>query len=237
MPIVTQALVAVGGRATRMTRLHATVKAFEYLGSQSALHLTLIGMKRSGIRQIVLAIDNPGLTEDIKLVATEAGFTEGQISIIHDRELGVTGLPFVAERLLADSFIFDASHSALPAAIYSELIALHQSSSRAVTTGVARVAGNNSRHILSPKELKNCPVVESQTWQGDVHTTVCAALPMVLARRHLMALVASRYNIGNYIESLAQSAELAILLSGWPPEFDTDEELLKVRVLNSISTA
>jgi hypothetical protein len=209
-----------------MRKMDAEIKAFVLFDRQPLLYWTLLAYREAGIRSLILCFDAPRHINRAVEVATSAGYTGHAAKIVLDRGLGVSGLPYVAERYLAPAFLFDASHSCLPASIYRGLIRLYRQSGRAVSYASRADPDNVSRVRLSQLPYYNLPrEYVSQKLSLRTEQDLALSLPMVLERRHLDLMYAMYFHNASFLASLVHCGDLALLIGESCPEFDSDREM------------
>lgn len=214
-----QAIIAAGGSGTRMgayARLGAA-KAFYPIAGRPALELTLSAMYNGGIRDVVLCVDRLDAQTDVMALAVHVGFDPRSVHLVHDRGHGVCGLPVVAERYLADSFVFDAAQSMLDAETYRALRFLDR---RATLFASSSRQANISRPTLDVSTTSAVSVYGTPNHES----IIAISLPFVLSRRHLQLIVNENYQQQPFIDAMLRSEDVDLFYSGESPEFDTPEE-------------
>lgn len=213
-----QALVAIGGRASRLRSGGVRVpvsKSFLTLRGRPLLYWTLKSLHLAGVREIVLCADN-------ELQLLEADLVLGQLSCrftvrdFLDRGLGVHGLPYHAHRLLGDRFFFECGHGISAPEHYRRLDAEKLADN--VVFSAFRPHSSNPRQ---PVALNTLGYVGRFRGVGDY----AVAHPMLVDQAYALALPRLGFRIAEVIRHYTSSDRLRYVLSCLPPEFDVVEEM------------
>lgn len=212
---ITQALVAIGGKGTRLGRpaRHATPKSFIRFGAHPSLYWTLRNMRSAGIRRVVLAGESRRLLIQARRVARQAGFEFSDITTFTDVGAGVHGIPTQAHEYLDSRFLFDAGHSMCPTDHYWRL--------RIGASGVNHYSvfreqrDNTSRTRV--RELFGSDPIRRRT-SGVV------ALPYALSSDWAELSASSLFNIRAVLMSEVSRGHAAFVSADFEPEFDLPSE-------------
>jgi len=118
-----QALVAIGGRASRLRSGGIDVpisKSFLLLHGKPLLYWTLKSLYIAGIKEVVLCADARIQLLEADLILSQASF-EFKVRDFLDDGLGVHGLPYQARSVLDGQFIFECGHGVSEPQHYSRL--------------------------------------------------------------------------------------------------------------------
>src|SRR5262245_48373936 len=135
-----QALIAVGGRASRDCQggIHVWLtKYFMTVGGRPLMYWNLLSMHRAGVRRLVLAYDADHLLECIRAVVGLLPVKFAEVVEFRDQGLGVHGLPFHAAHVLDHWFVFECVHSLMHPHDYSRVISMKHRDNIVVTPYVS----------------------------------------------------------------------------------------------------
>src|SRR4051794_15034427 len=105
-----QALVAIGGRASRLRQAGVDVpvaKSFLEVAGKPLLYWCLTALHDAGVREIVLAADQGTQERAAWRVLRALSVRFDRVRIFRDKGAGVHCLPWFASRLLAERYIFE----------------------------------------------------------------------------------------------------------------------------------
>ncbi|MGH3613807.1 MAG: hypothetical protein ACRDRK_14690 [Pseudonocardia sp.] len=211
---VTQALVAVGGRARRLREDGVHVgpsKAFIVSGRRSLLYWCLTSLQWAGITDVVLAGNQQAHLERAMQVAEHVvGFNS--VTTFLDAGLGVHGIPHQAIDLLQPQFVFEAGHGVSAPGHYREMIRakLHD----AIVFSAFAPDPVNPRYLTSLDRDGSC----------DAGSTHALAHPMVIDMDYADALPHFGFDVNRLADHYREQGRLRAVVSELPPEFDVAAE-------------
>jgi choline kinase len=224
---ISQALVAIGGRAERIRGQGVEVpisKSFIQVCGRPLLHWNLLSLYDAGITSLVLCGDRA-----LQLQKTEAlldqldqlGVCFNDVKLFQDPGLGVHGLPYqVAEgepTWLDDEFIFECGHSLMMPEHYMRII--NAKMPHGIVFSLFEAHPANSRQ---PVSIEGGRLKLSLTARGE-HLAI--AHPMVVERHYATRLPYLGFDIKQIIKEYSNSGQLQYVYSEMPPEFDVLEEM------------
>ncbi|MFD7678470.1 hypothetical protein [Streptomyces sp. NPDC060187] len=217
-----QALVAIGGRASRL-RVDgvevAVSKSFLPLLGRPFLHWNLSALYVAGVRRVVLAAESQIQLREAEMTLSKLSceISFDHVEMFQDSGLGVHGLPHQARDYLDDEFIFECGHSLIRPVHYQRLSALKE-------PGSMVVSGFNP-HRENPRQpvrLARDRVHRSRWWRPGKQAI---AHPFVVDREYIEDLPALGFNIRNVVDLYAKSGRMKYVFSDMPPEFDLVQEM------------
>ncbi len=220
---ITQALIAVGGRAERLRNGGVDVpisKSFLEVSGKPLLFWNLLALHRAGITRIVYAIDDfRSQYRPVKAVLADLPVRFREAIPFCDDGVGVHGLPHQALDLLDSNFIFECGHSVMPPGHYASLMR-------------EKRRGNVVFSAFTPHDRnRRQPVALARRGRVslDPHgksTPGALAHPFAIDRRYARRLPDLGFNIDNILAHYCRSKRLRYVTSVMPPEFDVVEEFL-----------
>jgi hypothetical protein len=215
-----QALVSIGGRATRLRKSGVSLspletKSFMGIAGKPALHWTLQSLRRAGVSRIVLAGETDDLLSRGNAIAQQVGFASSQIVLYRDKGEGVHGLPHHARALLAGRFLFEAGHGMAPPSHYRRLLAT-PAGLVAYSTFPPRRDNLSRTRVLtrSPSSITKDRVV---------------ALPYSLDTEWNDRIAGCGYSIRATLDFDVQHQRAVFVDGHFEPEFDEASEFRRVR--------
>jgi hypothetical protein len=216
---VEQALVAVGGQASRLragTDLKPFAKSFMEVDYYPLLYWCLKSLQFAGIKRVVLAGDRREYLDtaydiaDLQLGGFEA------VRLYHDEGAGVHGLPHQTMHLLDESFLFECGHATnMP----SHYIAMD-----AAKTPDNVVFSAYSAHPSNPRQPVNLDETEVTLTHGE-YTGQALAHPLLIDQAYANRLPMLGFDINRIIGHYAAAGALSYTWNEMAPEFDTADEL------------
>lgn len=214
-PVVTQALVAVGGRARRL-RAEVTVgpsKAFMISARRPLLYWCLTSLQWSGITDVVLAGNAPEHLERSMEVADHVvGFNS--VTTFRDAGLGVHGIPFQARQILEPHFLFEAGHGVSAPGHYRAMV--RAKSPDTIVFSAFTPDPGNPRYRTAVR-------LDGRCVQGTSHAL---AHPMVIDTAYADALPDFGFDIARITDDYLGRGGVRAVVSDLPPEFDLPAELV-----------
>src|SRR5258708_9290584 len=121
---ISQALVAIGGSASRLRSGGVAVplsKSCLEIDQRPMLYWNLLLMHQAGISRLVLAGDQSLQLQRAELVLDSLPVSFAEVKFFQDPGLGVHGLPHHVAHLIDSACIFECGHSIIEPAHYSAL--------------------------------------------------------------------------------------------------------------------
>lgn len=217
---VDQALVAIGGRATRLLNSGLDVpisKAFLTVGGEPALYWALNSLRTAGISRLVICGTNSLQLHQAELVLDHLSNSFDKVVLFKDEGLGAHGLPYQVQaklgEILDQTFIFECGHSIITPAHYRALIEAKRPG-RPVFSLFAATPSNPRQ----PVSLDGKRVRLSQAGRYAL------AHPMVIDGEYVNQLPALGFNIAQILKFYISTDRIDFVPSSELPEFDTVEE-------------
>ena len=217
---VHQALVAIGGRATRLRRAGLDIplsKSFLPVAGRPLLYWCLLQLHRAGIRDVVLVGDKALQLYQAELILDQLPCRFEHVSLFEDKGLGVHGLPYQARELLRDVFLFECGHSFMNPTHYQRLMKLKKPGT-IVFSAFERPHPSNLRQSVDL----------SGAWPRLVEPTqpglAALAHPILLDLEYANDLPRLDFDIRNILLEYA-GGRLKHVHSRMPAEFDEPEEM------------
>jgi len=220
---IVQALVAIGGRASRLRVRGYDVpvsKSFIQFKGQPVLYWSLLSLHAAGLRNLVLAGDDILQLAEARLLVDDLPVSFRQVVFFQDPGLGVHGLPYQARALLDDQYLFDCGHGLMDFRHYRRLM-----SAKNADYIIFSAFAPHPQNLRQPVSLSRGRV----TGMGAGRRFRFAiAHPMVIDRRYAETLPELEYDIRAIIDYYSTRRALRYIFSEMPPEFDIVEELRDV---------
>jgi hypothetical protein len=219
---ISQALVAIGGRATRLRAGGIDVrisKSFLTIRGKPLLHWCLYSLYLAGIREVVLAADRDIQLHEAEFVLSGLPVEFQNVAYFMDEGLGVHGLPYYARHLLDDRYIFECGHSVNTPELYRKLDGSAQGG--VVAFSAFRPHAENQRY---PVHLNGGKVVTAPDRRRG---RFALAHPFAIDRSYGEALPALGVDIVRVIDSYVDQSRLQYVLTDMPPEFDIVPEFVE----------
>lgn len=213
---IVQALVLVGGKASRLRRDGVAVestKAFINLEGKPLLYWNLLLLHKAGIRKLVIAAHEAGLLHKTALVIRRASFKFSHIEYFQDQGLGVHGIPYELRYLLDDMFIFECGHSLNRPSHYKKLMA--QRNQHSVVFTAYKPHPLNRRQPVS---------LAGDTARHTPHGTMAIAHPIAGSCDYAQQLASLDFNVDKIIRAFSENG-LGYVSCNLPPEFDIKDEM------------
>lgn len=221
---ITQALVAIGGKATRLRGGGVEVrlsKSFLDVCGCPLLQWNLLSLHKAGIRNLILCGNECMQLREAEILLDHLGVTFDEVQLLQDPGLGVHGLPYQVMRRhpgwLDSSFIFECGHSFMTPAHYRAIARL-----KAPGNVVLSAFRPNPVNVRQPVTLRNgrislCSAVGPE-WFALAH-------PLVVDLEYAFDLPFLSFDIRRIIAWYSSRFLLQYALSEMPPEFDVIEEM------------
>lgn len=221
---IEQALVAVGGKASRLQNpdnYRPMAKSFLEVEGAPLLRWCLESLCLAGIKSVVLAGDREEYLDSAERVVSTLSCRFDETRFFQDEGLGVHGLPYHTKHLFSDGFFFECGHAISKPAHYQAMDAVKNEDG--VVFSAFRSHPSNNRQAV---QLDGTRVA----LKGEDRTGVALAHPMLVDQAYAEQLPSLGFNINSIIEHYAETGQLQYAWNNMPPEFDTPEELLAAQV-------
>lgn len=217
---ITQAIVLVGGKASRLRAANVSVplsKAFLIIASKPTLYWALHCLHTAGIRRLVLVGDKVVHLHEAEVIIRSHHSRFIRVDYVRDEGNGVHGIPYELRYLLEDMYVFDCGHSISKPTHYRKLMSTKAShkSCRVVLSGYTP----HPKNLRQPVTLFDGRVLISQS---NKH---CVAHPMVADRQYAASLLHLDFTITKILDYYIESNSVRYVLSDMPVEYDIQEEM------------
>jgi hypothetical protein len=219
-----QALIAIGGRATRLRAGDVDVpisKSFIKVAGHPLLYWCLLSLHAAGVSDFVLAFDQDEQKDAANSVLDElpVPFTNAEVNFFKDKGHGVHGLPYCIrkEKYLHEQYIFECGHTVSAPRHYRELDAAKEPGN--IVFSAFRPHPQNLRHLVRLHEGRI--ELDTTTDPGDS----AFAHPFIVNKQYGRSLRYYRFNIINVINGYAERGQLRYVKTDVPPEFDIEPEM------------
>jgi hypothetical protein len=219
--ICEQALIAIGGKATRL-RSSVDIpisKSFLRLGSEPFLWWCLTALADAGIRRVLLAYDAESQRLAAGQVLKRIGGRFDDVQFFMDEGAGVHGIAYQARHLLEDEAIFEAGHSLISPKHYRSLIETKQPGN--IVFSAFEATDNTSRYVASIRRDGQCVRLRANDCEQ-----LALAFPLLVDKRYADLLPSFSFNISHVTDHLIDHRELVAVRCDDLPEFDTQNEYL-----------
>ena len=219
-----QAVVAIGGRASRMRRDGYPVaisKSFIQICGQPLLYWNLLSLRQSGVSRLILCADQLVQLHAAEWVLGLLPSSFREVLFFSDAGLGVHGLPYqvISRRSawLDEVFVFECGHSIMEPDHYRRLFRAKTYDSIVFSAFVPHPSNHRQPVSLVGDQINLLEAIEPG----------CHALahPIVADRRYAERLPSLSYDIRRILGHYGSRSELRYVFSDLPPEFDRVAEL------------
>ena len=214
-----QALVAVGGRASRLrenAEQQPFAKSFMTADLYPLLHWCLRSLQLAGVKRVVLAGDKREHLLAAEAVVGELLTEFDAVQFFQDEGAGMHGLPYQTRHLLDETFFFECGHATnMP----SHYLAMDTAKTPDNVVFSAYIA--HSSNPRQPVRLEGPRVTPT----GDEQTGIALAHPLLLDQAYANRLPDLGFNINRIIGHYATISQLSYVWNNMAPEFDTIEEV------------
>lgn len=218
--MITQALVAIGGKATRLRNQGIPVpysKAFLEVCGKPLLHWNLETLYAAGIRSLIIASQDATHLSLARNIVEHHTCRFASVVYFNDPGLGTHGLPFQVRHLLDDAYIFDCGHS-INTPQHIQALASTKCTDNIVFSKFTPHPSNSRQPItIVGDSIEIAPSPDSQTF--------ALAHPMAIDRNYAASLPGLHFQITEILNHYAQRKRLVYINSTLPPEFDTAQEM------------
>lgn len=222
---VSQALVAIGGKAWRIRRDGIDVpisKSFIQVCGKPLLYWNLLALNAADVDSVILCGDHPLQLQEAEILLGEmSNLHFGEVRLFQDPGLGVHGLPYQVfagkPTWLHSDFIFECGHSFSKPEHYKR-IAQDKSSGNVVFSLF-------ESHPANPRQ----PVVIADDRvflaRSDSVSPHALAHPMVVDISYARQLPRLGFDINRILREYLARRRLRYVASEMPPEFDVPAEM------------
>lgn len=217
MAKVTQALVLVGGKATRLRRDGVDVpltKAFMMLCEQPVLYWNLCALYLAGIRQLIVAGNHVKQLHEASKVIKSLPYQFKKVDYFHDEGNGVHGLPHELRYLLQEDFVFDCGHGLSSREHYQKLMKMK--------TAHNLVFSSYRSH---PRNIRQPVLLQGATIKPTLIPGKAIAHPIIADTTYAKALLRLKFKINAIIKYYCHYDMLLYVKNTLPPEYDILEEM------------
>lgn len=217
-----QALVAIGGRASRLRAEGINVpisKSFMRVSGRPLLFWCLLYLYYGGIRDLILCADDPDQKRAAKIVVSELPVRFASLTIFDDPGAGVHCLPFHVRDLLHDQYLFECGHNVtLPSHLYAM--------DKLKTPGdvVFSAFDPHPNNLRYPVRFINGIVSPGQRISAPGQ--IAFAHPLLIDRAYAEILPYLGHNFINVVDYYGFRGRLRYVKGVMPPEFDIKDELI-----------
>lgn len=216
---VYQALVLVGGKATRLRSSGIEVpisKSFMQVAGHPLLYWNLISLHQAGVRSLVIAGDETCSLRAASRVLKTLPCRFMDIVYFHDFGRGVHGLPYEARYLLDEVFIFECGHGISRASHYQALARMKNLQN--VVFSAFKPHPKNRRQPVSLNGRVAIP-------GSSPDSTYALAHPILADRAYARLLLERKFRISDILTYYAAQGQLHYVKNDMPPEYDIPEEM------------
>lgn len=222
---ISQALVAVGGKARRIRREGVEVpisKSFMQVCGKPLLYWNLLALHAAGISSVILCGDHPLQLQEVELLLDELRSTHfTDVKLFQDPGLGVHGLPHqvLARRpaWLHDEFIFECGHSLMKPEHYQSLADVKDSKHVVFSLFESHPANRRQPITLLDHQVRLAGAGSRGRY--------ALAHPMVVDRTYAGRLPLLGFDIRRILREYTATGQLRYVRSEMPPEFDVLAEM------------
>jgi NDP-sugar pyrophosphorylase family protein len=219
-----QALIAVGGEATRLRADGVEVpitKSFLEIEGKPLLSWCLASLCMAEVKRFVIAGNEAEHLRQADRVVGELPYEGIEACYFRDKGLGVHGLPYQARHLLDDIFFFECGHGFSESSHYE---AMDEAKDDATVVFSAFEA-----HPDNPRQSVILMNERARLAQFGEHTGMALAHPLLIDQVYVEQLPQLNFNIVSIIDHYARNFRLSCVRSDLPPEFDVAAEFEAVQ--------
>lgn len=223
--VVVQALVAIGGRASRLRAAQVPVgasKSFMISGRRSLLYWCLKSLHLAGIQRLVLAGNEKLHLRKADAVLHSAHFEFDDVRFFQDAGLGVHGLPAQTAHLLDETVLFEAGHGISHPSHYRAMICRKTPDN--VVFSAFPADPSNPRYQVQVDENGDCVPPLAAPRPVDAPPALALAHPMLIDQGYVELLPAHDFTVDRVADYYLAGGRLAAVRSALPVEFDLSGE-------------
>jgi hypothetical protein len=217
---VTQALIAIGGKASRLRADGIDVpisKSFLLAAGKPLLYWSLSGLHGAGVQRVVLCGNDDVQLREAEHVLGDLPFKFDSVTFFRDAGLGVHGLPYHVQHLMDDAFFFECGHSIVQPSHYIRLADMKDVQNVVFSAFEA--------HPANPRQPVTVSGDHVLGLASNGVSSLAVAHPFVVSKAYAKSLPQLDFNIAQVIEHYAGRGQLQYVLSKMPPEFDVVQEM------------
>lgn len=225
---VEQALVAVGGEASRLKAGGVEVvstKSFMSFAERPLLFWCLSSLRIAGIKRVVLVGNQSAYLEQAKNVVESLPDGFQRVIYFQDEGLGVHGLPYHTRHLLDDEFFFECGHGVSRPAHYRQMDGAKREGTIVFSAFQSHLSNPRQPVILTDNGVKLA--------DPDQETGEALAHPLLIDQEYADRLPSLGFDVKRIIGHYAARSKLSYIWNDMPPEFDVIEELRAVQTVYS----
>ena len=218
-----QALVAIGGRASRLRADGINVpisKSFMRVSGRPLLFWCLLFLYVGGIRDLILCADDPTQKRAATVVLSDLPVRFANVTIFDDPGVGVHCLPFHVRELLHEQYLFECGHNVTLPSHLQEMDKL-KTPERVVFSAFDPHPDN----LRYPVRFINGTIIPGQ--RISIPGQIAFAHPLLIDRQYAEMLPYLGYNFINIVDYYGLGGRLRYVKGSMPPEFDIRDELIR----------
>lgn len=219
-----QAVIAIGGKATRLRGAGCTVpvsKSFIQVRGRPILYWNLLSLHSAGVTSVILCADHSLQLREAELVLDDLNCEFQDVKFFRDRGLGVHGLPYQVlnkePAWLKDSFIFECGHSLMAPIHYRQLVHAKM--------GTSVVFSAFTPHPSNPRQPVLLDGSHVRLLDRNHPNARALAHPIVADRVYAAQLPTLSFKIREILAYYVARSRLRYIFSEMPPEFDVMAEM------------
>ena len=217
-----QALVAIGGRASRLRADGVNVpisKSFIRVSGRPLLFWCLEFLYMAGVREVLLCADNPAQKRAAKVVLSELPVKFVDVMMFDDPGVGVHCLPFHVREYLHEQYLFECGHNVTLPSHFQAMDRLK--SSYNIVFSAFTPHPDNLRY-----PVRWMDGMISRGLRIDAPEQFAFAHPLLVDRSYAEMLPYLGFNFINIVDYYAFNGRLCYVNGLMPPEFDIKDELV-----------
>ncbi len=227
---VEQALIAVGGRASRLKGGGIEVpitKSFLEVEGKPLLLWSLTSLCLAGVKRVVLVGDKREHLQHASRIVDDLPNSLDEVRYFQDKGLGVHGLPYHTRHLLEEGFFFECGHGISKPSHYVAMDSLKRSDN--VVFSAFRAHPSNPRQPVILEEARVARLAKP-----DERTGIALAHPLLVDQVYAEKLPSLGFDITKIIGHYTRTSQLECVTSDMPPEFDIADELREAQGVYSV---
>ena len=216
--MITQALILVGGKASRLRAAAVDVpmsKSFHIAAGKPLLHWSLGALYAAGIRRLIIAAEQPRLLHAAEKVVRAHPCRFDRVVYFQDLGNGVHGLPYELRYLLDEVFLFECGHSIQRPEHYRQL--MQAAHSRRIVFSAYRPHPDTPRQPVALHGNKVRGLNPNGGW--------VIAHPIAAHNAYAAGLIEHGFAITGIISHHARQGTLWCIPSTMPAEYDIPAEM------------
>lgn len=221
---VQQALVAIGGNASRLKADGIEVslsKPFLTIEEKPLLFQSLSSLALAGIRKVLLCGNKIEQLRRAEQIVSTLPYDFEEVKFFQDQGLGVHGLPWHTKSLLDEQFIFECGHGVNKPSHYQDMDTVRQVGNVVFSAFVS--------HPLNPRQPVSLGQNHVLLAPEGVRTGLALAHPLLIDQEYARRVPELDFNIRNIIQYYSTTNRLQYVRNELPPEFDIACEFEEVK--------